>query len=34
MVSLSAGSNMPHENRMPSLAITYIVAMAGIFPSR
>ena len=23
----------PHENRMPSLAITYIVAIAGVFPS-
>jgi len=34
MVSLSAGGNLPHENRMPSLAITYIVAMAGNFPSR
>jgi microcystin-dependent protein len=34
MVSLSPGKNLGHENRMPSLAITYIVAMAGTFPSR
>jgi microcystin-dependent protein len=33
-INLSAGMNMPHENRMPSLAITFIVALAGIFPTR
>jgi microcystin-dependent protein len=25
---------LPHENRMPSLAITYIIAMAGVWPSQ
>lgn len=29
-----AGGNLPHENRMPALAITMIIALAGIFPSR
>jgi microcystin-dependent protein len=33
-IGLSGESNQPHENRMPSLAITFIVAMAGIFPNR
>lgn len=33
-ISLSPGTSQAHENRMPSLAITYIVALAGIFPSR
>ena len=33
-IGLSAGSNQPHENRMPSLAITYIVALAGVYPRR
>ncbi|MEI9997321.1 MAG: tail fiber protein [Rhizomicrobium sp.] len=28
------GSNLPHENRQPFLAITYIVALVGVFPSR
>jgi len=32
-IGLSSESNQPHENRMPSLAITFIVAMAGIFPT-
>lgn len=30
----SAGNNQPHENRMPSLALDYIIALTGIFPSR
>lgn len=29
-----AGGNQAHENRQPSLAITFIVALQGIFPSR
>ena len=29
-----AGGNMPHENLMPSLCITVIIALQGIFPSR
>ncbi len=28
------GGNQPHENRMSVLAISYIVALTGIFPSR
>jgi microcystin-dependent protein len=33
--SISAfGSSSPHENREPSLALNYIIALAGIFPSR
>jgi microcystin-dependent protein len=28
------GGNQPHENRMPALAISIIIAMQGIFPSR
>jgi microcystin-dependent protein len=30
----AAGSSQPHENRQPYLAINYIVALQGIFPSR
>lgn len=29
-----AGGGQRHENRQPFLAITYIIALAGIFPSR
>ena len=29
-----AGANQPHQNMMPSLAITFIIALQGIFPSR
>ncbi len=29
-----SGGNQPHENRMPILAITFIIALNGIFPSR
>lgn len=32
-VSLTGGSQ-PHQNMMPSLAITFIIALQGIFPSR
>jgi len=28
------GGNQPHENMMPSLALTYIIALFGIFPSQ
>ena len=28
------GSGGPHENRQPSLALNYIIALAGIFPPR
>ena len=29
----TAGGSQPHENRMPSLALTYIIATNGIFPT-
>jgi len=29
-----AGGNQPHTNLMPSLCITFIIALQGIFPSR
>ncbi len=28
------GGSLPHENRMPALAISMIIALSGIFPSR
>lgn len=30
----SAGGNLPHNNMPPYLALTFIIAMAGIFPAR
>jgi microcystin-dependent protein len=29
-----AGQNMPHDNMQPYLAVTFIIALEGIFPSR
>jgi microcystin-dependent protein len=29
-----SGSNLPHNNLMPSLAVNYCIALQGIFPSR
>ena len=29
-----AGGNQPHENRMPYLAITFIIALFGVYPSQ
>lgn len=29
-----AGGNQPHNNLMPSLAITFVIATSGVFPSR
>jgi microcystin-dependent protein len=29
-----AGSDLPHENHQPFLAISYIIALFGVFPSR
>ena len=29
-----AGSSQPHSNLMPSLCITFAIALAGVFPSR
>jgi len=28
------GGNLPHENRMPALAINFIIALLGVFPTR
>lgn len=28
------GSSVPHENRMPILAMSYIIAIGGVFPSK
>ena len=33
-VSPAAGGNGAHENRQPSLAINYIIALFGVFPSQ
>jgi microcystin-dependent protein len=30
----NAGGNQPHTNLMPSLCITFIIAMQGVYPSR
>jgi microcystin-dependent protein len=30
---LPAGQSVPHENRQPYLAINYIIALAGVYPS-
>lgn len=30
----ATGGSQPHENRMPYLAMTYVIALSGIFPSR
>lgn len=32
--STPAGGSQPHENRQPLLAINFIIALEGIFPSR
>lgn len=29
-----AGGSLPHENRQPYLAITFVIALQGIYPSR
>jgi microcystin-dependent protein len=31
---LSAGGNQPHDNLMPFMALTFIIATQGIFPSQ
>ena len=28
------GGNQPHDNHMPSLCVSFIIALSGIFPSR
>ena len=30
----SAGGSQPHDNMMPSLGVSYIIALEGIFPSQ
>jgi microcystin-dependent protein len=30
----SSGGNAPHNNMQPSLAMNYVIALEGIFPSR
>lgn len=29
-----SGNNMPHSNLMPSLCVTFILSLTGVFPSR
>ena len=29
-----AGGNLPHNNMMPYLCLTFIIALQGIFPPR
>lgn len=33
-VVASQGSGVPHENRQPYLALTFIIALQGLYPSR
>ena len=28
------GGNLPHNNMMPSLGLTFIIALQGVFPPR
>jgi microcystin-dependent protein len=30
----ATGGNQPHENRPPFLALTFIIALQGIYPSQ
>jgi len=32
--ALATGSSQPHENRQPSLVLSYCIALIGIFPSQ
>ncbi|HZO92300.1 MAG TPA: tail fiber protein [Candidatus Baltobacteraceae bacterium] len=34
VVTSSAGGSQPHENRQPSLAITFIICLYGIYPTQ
>jgi len=34
LVSSIAGASQPHENRQPYLAVTFIIALQGVFPAR
>jgi microcystin-dependent protein len=31
---LPAGGSLPHNNVMPSLTLTYVIALQGVFPPR
>ena len=31
---MPSGGNLPHDNMMPSLCVSFIIALQGIFPSR
>ena len=33
-IGMAAGGSQPHENMMPYLAMTYLIALQGDFPSR
>ena len=33
-IGLSPGSSLPHENMVPILAVSFIISLFGIFPSR
>jgi len=34
VVGMAPGNSTPHENMMPFLAMTYLIAIQGIFPAR
>ena len=34
VVGMAPGNSLPHENMMPFLAMTYLIAMQGLFPAR
>jgi microcystin-dependent protein len=33
-IGMASGGSQPHENMMPFLAMTYLIAMQGVFPAR
>jgi microcystin-dependent protein len=34
VIGMATGGSIPHENMQPYLAMTYLIAMTGMFPSR
>jgi microcystin-dependent protein len=34
VIGIAAGNSLPHENMQPFLAMTYLIAMQGLFPAR
>ena len=34
VIGFAAGGSQPHENMMPYLTMTYVIALNGVFPSR